>query len=234
MFFKFPHTPHLLWLASTPCRDDKVFSPREARDFLDGDVIVEEKVDGTNIGFSVDQSGALRVQSRGNYLGRGAHPQFQPLWPWIETRRSALTEALRPGLMVFGEWCFAVHSVPYRRLPDWFLGFDIYERAARRFWSSDRRDRWLSDLALAAVPCLAKQRLSIEQLLALIGTSRFGEGPMEGIYLRRDQGDWLEQRAKIVRAEFVEGIDRHWAEERLEKNGLANKTPARSADASAR
>ena len=41
---------------------------------------------------------------------------------------------------------------------------------------------------------------------------------MEGIYLRQDQGDWLEQRAKIVRTEFVEGIGKHWSEESLEKN----------------
>ena len=209
MFFKFPHTPHLLWLARTPCRDDKVFSLQEAGAFVDGDVTVEEKVDGTNIGFSVDQSGVLRVQSRGNYLAHGAHPQFQPLWPWIEARRSALSDALQPGLILFGEWCCAVHSVRYGRLPDWFLGFDVYERAASRFWSSGRRDRWLNDLGLAAVPCLARGRLSIQELVSLVGASRLGEGPMEGVYLRRDRAGWLERRAKIVRPAFVEGIDRH-------------------------
>jgi hypothetical protein len=234
MFFKFPHTPHLLWLGRTPCREDKVFSPEEVGTFVEGEVTVEEKVDGTNIGFSLDESGVLRVQSRGNYLPRGAHPQFQPLWPWIETRRSALTKALRPGLMLFGEWCFALHSVRYNRLPDWFLGFDVYERAASRFWSSDHRDRLLNDLGLALVPRLARDRLSIEQLVSLIGASRLGEGLMEGIYLRRDQGDWLKQRAKIVRAKFVEGIDRHWAEESLEKNALASISTASSEETPAR
>ena len=109
-----------------------MLSPEEARTFIDGEVTVEEKVDGTNIGFSLDESGVLRVQSRGNYLTRGSHPQFQPLWPWIEPPAYALIEALRPGLMLFGEWCFALHSVPYKRLPDWFLGFDVYDRAANR------------------------------------------------------------------------------------------------------
>jgi hypothetical protein len=230
MFFKFPHTPHLLWLASTPCRDDKVFSPQDAREFVDGEVTVEEKVDGSNIGFSLDQGGVLQVQGRGTYLGRGAHPQFQPLWPWIETHRTALTEALRPGLMLFGEWCFALHSVPYKRLPDWFLGFDVYDRAVSRFWSSDRRDRWLNDLGLATIPRLAQGRLSIEQILSLIGASRLGEGPMEGVYLRRDQKDWLEQRAKIVRAEFVEGIGKHWSDESLKKNALASISSAASTE----
>jgi len=229
MFFKFPHTPHLLWLARTPCRGDKVFSPQEARAFLEGEVTVEEKVDGTNIGFSLTGSGVLRVQSRGTYLARGAHPQFQPLWSWIETRRSALTEAIGPGLMLFGEWCFARHSVRYDWLPDWFLGFDVYEHAANRFWSSDRRDRWLNKLGLATVPRLARARLAMDQLITLMGKSRIGDGPMEGIYVRRDQGDWLQKRAKIVLAEFIEGIDSHWANASLEKNALATVSRARRA-----
>ena len=226
MFFKYPHTPHLLWLGSRPCRDDKVLSPDEAGAFLDGVITVEEKVDGSNIGFSLGESGALRVQSRGNFLSQRSHPQFQPLWPWTDTRRFTLIEALRPGLMLFGEWCFALHSVPYQRLPDWFLGFDVYDLSRSRFWSADRRDPWLADLGLATIPRLARGRFSMDQLLTLIGASRLSEGPMEGIYLRRDRGDGLEQRAKIVRAEFVEGIDRHWSEQYLEKNALAGTISA--------
>jgi hypothetical protein len=226
MFFKFPHTPHLIWLATTPCREDKVLSPAEARAFLDAEVTVEEKVDGSNIGLSLDESGVLRVQSRGNYLTSGSHPQFQPLWPWVDARRFALIEALRPGLMLFGEWCFALHSVPYNRLPDWFLAFDVYDRAQDRFWSCDRRDHWLNDLGLLPVPRLARGRLSMDRLLSLMGASRLSDGPMEGIYLRREQGPWLEQRAKIVRSEFVEGIGKHWSDQPLEKNALATISSA--------
>ena len=220
MFFKFPHTPHLLWLGKTPCREDKTLSREEAHLFLESVVTVEEKVDGANIGFSLDESGELRVQSRGHYLTRGSHPQFQPLWPWIDTRRSALEQALQPGLMLFGEWCFALHSVSYKHLPDWFLGFDVYDRAAGLFWSSKRRNCWLEELGVAPVPRLFEGRLSVDQLLPLMGTSRLTDGPMEGIYLRRDQGDWLEERAKIVRAEFVEGMDGHWSQQPLKKNAL--------------
>lgn len=225
MFHKFPHTPHLIWLGRTPCRGDKVLSAEEARVFFEGEITVEEKVDGTNIGFSLDESGTLRVQSRGNYLVRGSHPQFQPLWPWIETRRSTLVRALQTDLMLFGEWCFALHSVPYNYLPDWFLGFDVYDRATGGFWSSDRRDCWLKDLGVASVPRLTKGSMSMEQLISFMETSRLTEGPMEGIYLRRDQGGWLQERAKIVRPEFVEKIDKHWSLQSLKKNALANVSP---------
>ena len=63
----------------------------------------------------------------------------------------------------------------------------------------------------------------MDLLISLMKTSRLTEGPMEGIYLRRDQGDWLEERAKIVRPEFIEGIDGHWSEQSLKKNTLARE-----------
>ena len=47
------------------------------------------------------------------------------------------------GLILYGEWCYAKHTVPYDALPDWFLGFDIFEVASHRFWPADRRNEWL-------------------------------------------------------------------------------------------
>jgi len=75
-FFRFPHTPHIAWLGDAQLRDDKVFAPNEVRELLSHDVLVEEKVDGANLGFSVDEHGTLRAQNRGTYLsldaGRGS------------------------------------------------------------------------------------------------------------------------------------------------------------------
>src|SRR5690606_5510157 len=59
-FLRFPHTPHLAWLGTAPLRGDKVLSPVEVEALLSRTVVVEEKVDGANLGFSVDESGALR------------------------------------------------------------------------------------------------------------------------------------------------------------------------------
>lgn len=220
-FFRFPHTPHLVWLGKAPPRADKVLTEEDATTFLSNDVVVEEKVDGANVGFSLDPDGVLRVQNRGEYLGRGAHAQFQPLWPWLEARRPSLTEALSPDLMLFGEWCFAVHSLRYDALPDWFLAFDVFDRRERRFWSTARRDALLAQLALSKVPEVARGRFDRDELLRLLSGSRVGTGPAEGLYVRRESGAWLADRAKIVRAEFVQAIEEHWSSRRLERNRLA-------------
>ena len=221
-FVRFPRTPHLVWLARQNARKDKVLAPGEVREFLQRDIVVEEKVDGTNIGFSLDSTGALRVQSRGDYLRRDSHPQFQQLWSWLSARRDLLSRALSGDLILFGEWCFAVHSVRYDRLPDWFLAFDIYERGPGSFWSTDRKNRWLDDLGIKRVPEIARGRFSLESLLSLLGRSQVGSGLMEGLYLRQDSGERLAARAKIVRPEFVEEIGAHWSSRRLDRNSLLN------------
>ncbi|MFX8075086.1 RNA ligase family protein, partial [Acinetobacter baumannii] len=67
-FFRFPHTPHVAWLGAGQPRDDKVLSPPEVAALLSGEVIVEEKVDGANLGLSLGEGGTLRAQNRGQYL----------------------------------------------------------------------------------------------------------------------------------------------------------------------
>jgi hypothetical protein len=77
VYFRFPRTPHLAWLGPGEPRRDKVLSPLEAQVLLSHQVIVEEKVDGANLGFSIDEAGDLRAQNRGAFLlPENSHPQF--------------------------------------------------------------------------------------------------------------------------------------------------------------
>jgi len=221
-FIKFPHTPHLAWLSSKPLREDRVLSNDEVSVFLGDHVIVEEKVDGANIGISVSSERSLVVQNRGAYIEKPAPAQFQPLWNWLNMRSEQLIKRLGQDLILFGEWCYAVHSIRYERLPDWFIGFDIYDRSRGAFLASDRRDDLLSSLHLYSVPRIAKGRFSMPELARLIENSRsaFGSTKVEGLYLRRESQGWLEQRAKMVRAEFTQSISEHWTSRPLSRNVL--------------
>lgn len=224
LFFRFPHTPHLAWLGEEAPREDKVLSTAEAAVFLDREIVAEEKIDGANLGLSTDEDGELLAQNRGSWLSPDAcHPQFRALWPWLAPRRAALVDALWPDRVLFGEWCAAVHSVRYDALPDWFLGFDVLDRSQNRFWSPRHRDELLMELGLHRVPRLGQGRLSVEDLVALMTTSRVGSSPMEGIYLRTESDRWLRGRAKLVRAEFVQAIDTHWSRGPLRRNQLAGQ-----------
>lgn len=220
-FFRFPRTPHIAWLGKGEPRGDKLLEPHEVEALLSGEVVVEEKVDGANLGFSVDENCILRAQNRGAYVYQDhCHPQFKPLFSWLKTREQRIADALFPNLMLFGEWCYAVHSIHYESLPDWFLVFDVYDRAKGEFWSSRKRDELAAELGLSTVPKLGEGRFDVPGLLALMGESRLTKGPAEGLYVRKEEGDRLAMRAKLVRAEFVQAIDVHWTKKGMRTNAL--------------
>jgi hypothetical protein len=132
---------------------------------------------------------------------------------------------LGENLVIFGEWCFAVHSIEYTRLPDWWLLFDVWDKSAAKFWSADRRDRLTTELELSAVPRIAQGRFTRDDLVALLGQSKYGDALMEGLYIRADDGPFECGRAKLVRAEFAQSIDDHWMNSPLRKNRLVVTPP---------
>jgi hypothetical protein len=126
-FMRFPRTPHLAWLSGGMPRDDKVLLPDDAQALLSREVVVEEKLDGANLGVSVDEEERLQLQNRGRYLSPPFNGQFSRATNWVERHKHDLVAALGNELILFGEWCAAQHSVAYDHLPDWFLAFDIYD-----------------------------------------------------------------------------------------------------------
>lgn len=225
-FFRFPHTPHLAWLGRGSPRDDKVLSPSEAQDLLSEAVIAEEKLDGANIGFSISPVGELRVQNRGQYLQPPFQGQFSRLGSWLSVHRDQLESALFPDLTLFGEWCAARHSIGYTGLADLFLGFDVYDQKAGRFWSTTRRNRLFAQIGITPVPQRLGGKTDLEDLKRLLSeeSSLFRAGPMEGLVIRKEDTDWLTQRAKLVRADFTQAITEHWSRRGVEWNRLASKT----------
>lgn len=226
-FFRFPHTPHLAWLGPGTPRDDKVLAPDEAAALLAGEVAVEEKLDGANLGISLAEDGALRFQNRGQYLHPPFAGQFQRLGSWIAAHEDALRSHLPPGLIVFGEWCAARHSVAYDRLPDWWVVFDVYDLAEQRFFSTARRDALAARLNLEAVREVSRGRMTLAALTSRLSAepSRYHAGPIEGFVIRKETSDWLLARAKLVHPEFVQGIDEHWRRRRMEWNRLEHGAP---------
>ena len=221
--FRYPHTPHLAWLGLGIPRDDKILCPAEAKALLESDVIVEEKLDGANLGISTGPDRVLRIQNRGQYLHTPLHGQFSRLGSWLATHRHHLESALPPRLILFGEWCAARHSLAYSALPDWFLGFDVYDREEVRFWSTQRRNKLLAEIGIGFVPVRFQGRISLDGLKRMLSgeSSLYANGPMEGLVIRRDDKDWLSARAKLVRSDFTQSITEHWSRRGLEWNRLA-------------
>eukprot|EP00768_Dysnectes_brevis_P001601 gnl/Dysnectes_brevis/1428_a1617_1470.p1 GENE.gnl/Dysnectes_brevis/1428_a1617_1470~~gnl/Dysnectes_brevis/1428_a1617_1470.p1 ORF type:complete len:977 (+),score=165.12 gnl/Dysnectes_brevis/1428_a1617_1470:43-2931(+) len=233
---KFPRTRHLLDArefssdpSRTPCavsRDDLLLAPGERKAWLDVPLWIEEKVDGANIGFSL-VGDEIRVQNRAHYVPLGAPArQFKLLPAWIAQHEEDLRMLLQNGrYLLFGEWLAVRHGVHYTDLPGRFLAFDLYDQDSGRWLS---RPRFWERMCVTSVPVVQpllstavtlRQTRDLSELLER--TSSFGPGLVEGLYIRRDDGDYLDARVKIVSSHFTEQLgEGRWETRELVMNGV--------------
>ena len=218
---KFPSTPHLAWLGGRNVRDDKVLTPSELQAILSGPLIVEEKMDGANLGLSLGAKGELRFQNRGNWLEGKLTGQWERLRSWAAEHEVALRSVLPENHVLFGEWCYATHSIHYDRLPDWFLAFDVFDVGVGRFWSVARRNALATATQIATVPIISNGVFTQSDIIGMLDSpAAYATGSREGLYLRREEDEWLLNRAKIVRAEFTQTMAGHWSKKRIIPNRI--------------
>jgi len=232
-FVKYPRTPHLFGSRGTS--DDKHFGERESVRFLaDDSLIVEEKIDGTNVGIHF-AGGQLMLQCRGHLVTEGMHPQYDLFKQWTTVKRGVLEDRLGERFILYGEWMYAKHSIHYRELPHYFFEFDIFDKEADVFLTLEHRMELLDGTGIKTVPIVHRGKLKRSELEDLIQSSAFGaefDNPLtgrqddlaEGLYLRTENETQVTGRAKFVRPEFVDKIKQstHWQQQVMVPNELAN------------
>lgn len=232
-FVKYPRTPHLFGSRGTS--DDNHLGERESLGFLaDDSLIVEEKIDGTNVGIHF-AGGELLLQCRGHQITNGMHPQYDLFKQWAMVKRGVLEERLGERFIMYGEWVYAKHSIFYRELPHFFFEFDIFDKSTAAFLTLEKRLELLTESGIETVPIVHHGPLERAALADLIGPSAFGsvfEHPvsgqqdnlMEGLYFRTEDESGVTGRAKFVRPEFVEKIKQstHWQQQVMVPNELAD------------
>ena len=232
-FIKYPRTPHLFGSKGTD--DDKHLGRKESEAFIaDLSLIVEEKIDGTNVGIHFISRGRMVLQCRGHEITEGMHPQYDLFKQWTSVKRPALEAMLGARFILYGEWLYAKHSVHYRKLPHYFFEFDIYDKDAGQFLALESRLALLEGTGIHTVPVIHRGAATADELRSLIGPSAFGsafDNPltgqmdhwMEGLYLRTEAEGRVTGRAKMVRPEFVEKVKQseHWQHQAMVPNELA-------------
>ncbi|MEL6110751.1 MAG: RNA ligase family protein, partial [Planctomycetota bacterium] len=105
-FTKYPRTPHLFGSKGTA--DDKHLGEVESIELIsDPTLIVEEKIDGTNVGIHFTETGEMVLQCRGHLITEGMHPQYDLFKQWAAVQRNVLESKLEDRFILFGEWVFA-------------------------------------------------------------------------------------------------------------------------------
>ena len=248
-FRKFPRTYHLFEVQKgRMARDDLLLDKTDAKPFYTLPVTVEEKIDGSNLGLSLEpiddgttsngngSSGnspttrRILAQNRSHYVTSQSHGQFKALDTWINEHYDALYRILSPNYILFGEWLYAKHSIHYDRLPGYFVAFDVYDRTREAYLSVAERNRRLKGSGIPIIKSLVRDevlgdRKRYEQLLET--RSEYSLGPnvkVEGVYVRVDdpQTGLLKHRCKIVRPDFIQTVDTsgHWMTKEVVKNQI--------------
>lgn len=218
--------------------------------------VVEEKVDGANVGVTFE-SGKLVLQSRGHILSGGPREaQFSLLKQWAHEHRDALYEVLGSRYVAFGEWCYAKNRVFYDALPAYFLEFDIMDKWTETFLSTPRRYALLTGSPLVSVAVLKTSIFGkISNLTQLIGPSKYKSDRwrekfdivmsselgkhydvsetddsmlMEGIYVKIENDERVVGRMKLPRVEFekIRTDDSKWLRRPLFPNQCLPRNPA--------
>jgi len=243
--FKFPRTPHLLDLGAATEDDlhltagSNSQTPSIALD--EGSrLVITEKVDGANLGISLDANLRIVIQNRSHWVNSKTHFQFKRLDLWVEENREGLhrilarDETFAQRYILFGEWLVCVHSIHYSRLPNQFLAFDLYDRSTDTFASRDAMEKVLEGTGIYMVPVLETrkgahgERLVMpcdEELRAMVQRpSKFYDGRVEGIYVKVEKNGKVVGRGKVVRGDFIAGNE-HWTKGNLTLNDIVMVRP---------
>ena len=224
---KYPRTPHLPYSPGVH-KDDRQWSHLK---FLEGKmVVVTEKVDGENT-----------TMYPNGYHARSLSSSHHPSRDWMKRFHGSIAHHIPSGMRICGENMYALHSIPYKRLPSYFLVFNIFyeddclswgdveyycrlitearkeeEKAANRPWNPLN--------GLYHVPVLYMGLFdNVKVQACMTGQSQFG-GAQEGYVVRNIQrfhySEFKENVAKFVRERHVQ-TDKHWSLQAVIKNEIA-------------
>ena len=108
-------------------------------------LVIEEKVDGSNVGISFT-NGELILQNRSHALEGGyKERQYDLFKVWVNTYSDEFYKVIGERYIIYGEWMYAKHNIYYDNLPHYFLEFDVYDKEKNIFLDTKSRRELLKD-----------------------------------------------------------------------------------------
>lgn len=207
MDLKYPRTFHIPGSPGTQS-DDRILSENEWQTGLAGQpVVATEKMDGENTTITKNSTYARSLDS-------GYHESRS----YIKSTFGRIRTAIPPGWRICGENMYAVHSIEYTDLEDWFLVFAMFD-ANNILLDWNTTVELCSDWELATVPVLGEYTTGAEAVLDCAG---FDTATQEGFVIRTpDAIAWTGFSTNVlkwVREKHVTTGD-HWMYQEIRRNG---------------
>lgn len=216
---KYNRTFHFPW-SKGGTNDDKITN--NISTLLNVPIVITEKMDGSNTSLEVN----------GCFARTHAGPPNHPSFDGLKALHASLKYKIPEGIQIFGEWCYALHSIEYSELPSYFMIFNIRDLNKEPIWYSwDMIELWAEELELPTVPVLFKGIISSEKELQelvesfMILPSECG-GIREGVVVRFadsfKDANFSQFVMKCVRENHVQTSD-HWKNQEIIKNKLKSE-----------
>lgn len=213
---KYPRTYHLPWSLGKSS-DDKVM--KDVSNLIGIDLVITEKMDGSNV--CIERRDCFAR----THSGSPNHPSFDA----FKQLHASIKHKIPEGYQVFGEWCYALHSIPYTSLPGYFLMFGLRDTKTKSMtWASwEDVELWVEELQLPTVPVLKLASVESIEKLRILTESLAAQpsvcgGEREGLVVRAARGfydgDFSKYVAKFVRKDHVASNDEHWKKGIIIKN----------------
>ena len=223
----YPQTKHVPFKPNMS-KDDVEASFNEVKIIFTSPCQITEKVDGANCAMALHEGEPI-IRNRNHILKKGFHKntaakmQFASVFNWFyknKTLYETLNE-IHPNLGVYGEWVLAIHGMKYDKLPDYFIAYDLYDYAEKKYLHTQTARKLLLQAGFEVVPELYYGKVkSFEQLedFCDLNSDYAKDQNAEGIYLKVDGSDGIIDRFKMIREGFVQSA--LWNPEKFEKNLL--------------
>jgi ATP-dependent RNA circularization protein (DNA/RNA ligase family) len=177
---------------------------RAIASLLDGPVLVEEKIDGSQVSFGVTEDGEIKVRSKGAVI----HPDApEKMFTEAVATVKDLAPNLKPGWTYRGEYLKKPkhNSLAYNRTPiAHIMLFDIND-GYESYLSYEQKQAEAIRLGLEVVPLLFSGKVeSVEQFRSFIDRkSVLGGQKIEGVVVKPVNYDLFGADKKVLMGKFV-------------------------------
>lgn len=196
--------------------DDKIATSMDK--LIGVPIVITEKMDGSNT--SLEAEGCFAR----THSGAPSHSSFDGL----KALHASIKYLISNHTQLFGEWCYAKHSIEYSELPGYFLLFNVRD-TEYGIWSSwEEVEEWSHEIGVPTVPVLFEGSVSSEKELQELVESFMNQpsacgGIREGVVVRIaksfDNEEFSQCVMKCVRANHVQTSE-HWKDQEIIRNKL--------------
>ncbi len=215
---KYNRTFHLPWSPGAT-NDDKIAA--SVSSLISIPIVITEKLDGSNTSLEYDGCFAR------THSGPPAHASFDGL----KALHASIRYKIPCSYQMFGEWCYAKHSIEYSALLGYFMMFNVRHLSPTiPVWLSwEEVEMWAEDLEVPTVPVLFNGVIHSEKELRELVNSFMNQpslcgGIREGVVVRKADSftddEFSQCVMKCVRANHVQTSE-HWKDQEIIKNKLA-------------